>query len=138
MRRGDLFLVERGARNDTKRQRVYVVVSRQSLIDSSYSTVICAPVYTTSEGIETQVSVGTEYGLKHSSCIRCGELISIRKNDLTHYVGSLSSAKMQELDRALRVALSLDYSSFFPEAARRATVSFVRLMFPAIAVMKSA
>ena len=108
MRRGDLFLVERATRNDTKRQRVYVVVSRQSLIDSSYSTAICAPVYTTSEGIETQVSVGTEYGLKHSSCIRCDELISIRKNDLTHYVGSLSPAKMQELDRALRVALALD------------------------------
>ena len=29
-------------------------------------------------------------------------------------------------------------SSFFPEAALRATVLFVRLMFPAIAVMKSA
>ena len=103
-----MFLVERGTRNDTKRQRVFLVVSRQPLIDSSYSTVICAPVYTTNEGIETQVSVGTEYGLKHSSCIRCDELISIRKSDLTHYVGSLSSAKMQELDRALRVALSLD------------------------------
>ena len=29
-------------------------------------------------------------------------------------------------------------SSFFPDAARRATVSFVRLMFPATAAMKSA
>ena len=39
---------------------------------------------------------------------RGDELISIRKSDLTHYVGSLSPAKTQELDQALRVALSLD------------------------------
>ena len=108
MRRGDLFLVERGARNDTKRQRVFLVVSRQPLIDSSYSTVICAPVYTSYSDVESQVSLGAAEGLKHPSFARCDELMSIRKSDLTNYVGSLSSAKMQELDQALRVALALD------------------------------
>lgn len=107
MRRGDLYLVERATKNDTKKQRVYVVVSRQPLIDSMYSTVICAPVYTTSEGIATQVSVGEECGLKHSSCIRCDELVSVRKSELTNYIGCLSSVKLNELNQALRVALSL-------------------------------
>ena len=46
MKRGDLYLVEKATKNDTKKQRVYVVVSRQALIDSVYSTIICAPVYT--------------------------------------------------------------------------------------------
>lgn len=32
MRRGELYLVERATKNDTKKQRVYVVVSRQPLI----------------------------------------------------------------------------------------------------------
>ena len=49
MKRGELYLVEKATKNDTKKQRVYVVVSRQALIDSVYSTIICAPVYTTTE-----------------------------------------------------------------------------------------
>lgn len=108
MKRGELYLVEKVSKNDTKKQRVYVVVSRQLLIDSSYSTIICAPVYTTTEGIETQVSVGVDEGLKHQSCIRCDELISIRKTDLTNYIGCLSKSKLSELKKALRIALDVE------------------------------
>ena len=108
MKRGELYLVEKATKNDTKKQRVYVVVSRQALIDSSYSTVICAPVYTTTEVVDTQVSVSIEEGLKHQSWIRCDELVSIRKTDLTNYIGSLSSKKVSELKKALRIALSIE------------------------------
>ena len=111
MNRGDLFLVEKASRNDTKRQRVFVVVSRQVLIDSSYSTVVCAPVYSSSEGISTQVTVGIDEGLKHQSCIRCDELISIRKSDLTNYIGRLSAEKLEELNAALRIALDVELPS---------------------------
>ena len=108
MKRGDLFLVEKTTRIDTKKQRVFVVVSRKILIDSSYSTVVCAPVYSVSEGISTQVSVGISEGLKHESCIRCDELVSIRKSDLTNYIGSLSEGKIDELNKALRIALDIE------------------------------
>ena len=108
MKRGDLFLVEHASRNDTKRQRVFVVVSRQVVIDSAYSTVVCAPVYTNTEGISTQVGVGIEEGLKHQSWIRCDELLSLRKSDLTNYIGSLSSEKLFELNTALRIALDVE------------------------------
>jgi mRNA interferase MazF len=47
VRRGDLYRVERGSQRDPKKSRVFVVVSRQELIDSRFSTVICAPVYST-------------------------------------------------------------------------------------------
>lgn len=103
-----MFLVEKATRTDTKKQRVFVVVSRKILVDSSYSTVICAPVYSISEGISTQVSVGLNEGLKHESCIRCDELVSIRKSDLTNYIGSLSEEKITELNKALRIALDIE------------------------------
>ena len=80
MKRGELYLVEKASRSDTKKQRVYVIVSRQALIDSNYSNVICAPVYTTNEGLSTQVSVGIEEGLKHPSCIRCDETYKYSKS----------------------------------------------------------
>jgi mRNA-degrading endonuclease toxin of MazEF toxin-antitoxin module len=37
----------------------------------------------------------------------CDNLVSIRKSELTDYVGSLSSAKLAEVSQALRMALGL-------------------------------
>ncbi|MFP4485164.1 MAG: type II toxin-antitoxin system PemK/MazF family toxin [Spirochaetaceae bacterium] len=65
-----------------KRQRAFVVVSRQVLIDSSYVTVVCAPIYSTNTGLASQVSVGPDEGLKHESAVHCDGLVSIRKREL--------------------------------------------------------
>ena len=108
MKRGDLYLVEKATKNDTKKQRVLLVVSRQAAIDSSYSTVICAPVYTSYSDVNSQVALGVEEGLKHLSYARCDELTSIRKSELTNYIGSLSSAKLFLLKEALKVALDIE------------------------------
>jgi mRNA interferase MazF len=107
MKRGDIYRTHK-PESDPKRHRICVVVSRQVLIDSVFSTVICAPVFTNGEGISTQVAVGLNEGLKHDSWIVCDNLRSFRKTDLTQFLGSLSLAKLAELDEALRVALALD------------------------------
>jgi len=83
------------------------VVSRQVVIDSKFSTVICAPVYTRYDGLSTQVPVGTAEGLKHDSSIHCDELVSIPKSLLTDFVGRLSSVRLAELDEALAAAVGL-------------------------------
>ena len=83
------------------------MVSRQVLIDSKFSTVICAPVYSAYHGLSTQVLVGIEQGLKHDSSIHCDDLVSLPKSVLTDYVGSLPPAKLVELNQALRVALDI-------------------------------
>jgi mRNA interferase MazF len=106
MKRGELYLVADPA-EDPKKQRVFVVVSHQKLIDSRYSTVNCAAVFTNGEGLSTQVAVGPEEGLKYESWIACDNLASIRKSQLTRYVGSLPPAKMRKLNYALAIALDL-------------------------------
>ena len=106
MKRGDLYRVRKPA-SDPRRSRVFVVVSRQVLIDSSFSTVVCAPIYSEGHGLATQVAVGTAEGLKHESWITCDNLVSIAKSDLTDYVGALARSKSAEVDRALRIALDL-------------------------------
>jgi mRNA interferase MazF len=108
MKRGDIFRVHKPRHNDPKRYRFYVVVSRQDLIDSSYSTVVCAPLYTRGLGLSTQVPVGVGEGLKHDSWITCDNLRSILKSELTQPVGSLSRAKMEDLNVALEISLDLD------------------------------
>ncbi len=107
MRRGDLYRVHRPGGGDPKRHRIFVVVSRQALIDSKFPTVVCAPVFSHGEGLSTQVAVGIDEGLRHTSWILCDSLMSVRKEDLTQYVGSLSRAKFRELDYALKQALDL-------------------------------
>lgn len=108
MRRGELYRVEKPTSNDPKRFRVFVVVSRPTLISSRFSTVICAPIYSVHDGLSTQVEVGAEEGLKHDSSIHCDELISLPKSALTHYVGMLSKSKLDALNTALKIALDLE------------------------------
>jgi mRNA interferase MazF len=106
VKRGELYRVYKPG-GDPKQHRTFVVVSRQILIDSQFSTVVCAPVFTHGEGLSTQVAVGTDEGLKHASWIMCDNLVSLRKTDLTNFLGSLARSRLAELDQALKMALDL-------------------------------
>ena len=83
------------------------MVSRQAAIDSRYSSVICAPVYSSIHGLKSQVQVGISEGLKHESAIHCDELVSLPKSVLTDFVGMLSQSKLSELNEALVNALGI-------------------------------
>jgi mRNA interferase MazF len=107
VRRGEIYRVHHPS-DDPKLYRSFVVVSRQILIDSRFPTVVCAPIVTRGHGFSTQVSVGIEEGLKHESWILCDNLVSLRKVQLTRFVGSLARSKISELDRALKMALALE------------------------------
>jgi mRNA interferase MazF len=107
LKRGDLYRVARPGGGDPVATRVFVVVSRQTLVDSRFSTVVCAPVYTRRDGLATQVDLGPEDGLKHESSIHCDALVSVPKSALTNYVSSLGPPRLRAVDQALRVALGL-------------------------------
>jgi mRNA interferase MazF len=107
VKRAELYRVHKPSKTDPKRSRVFAVISRQVLIDSSYSTVICAPIYSSYDGLATQVLVGTTEGLKHDSSIHCDELVSIPKQALTDFVGRISPRKLEELDAALAIAVGV-------------------------------
>jgi mRNA interferase MazF len=53
------------------------------------------------------VLIGLDEGLKHESSIHCDELVSLPKSSLTDYVGALTPEKIEELNRALRIALNV-------------------------------
>src|SRR3990167_11445952 len=99
MKRGDLYRVYKPGGADPKKFRVFVIVSRQVLIDSRFSTVICAPVYTAYDGLATQVPIGADEGLKHESSIHCDELVSLPKSVLTNFIGALSPQKIKLLNQ---------------------------------------
>ena len=108
MKRGEIYRVAKPPGDDPKKHRFFVVVSRQALIESRFSTAICAPIYSSYHGLSTQVAVGIQEGLNHDSAIHCDAPMSIPKSMLTNYVSSLSPAKLRELNQALLIALDLD------------------------------
>jgi mRNA interferase MazF len=83
-------------------------VSRQALVDSRFSTVICAPIYSRHDGLSTQVRAGPGEGLKSESSIHCDELVSLPKSALTHYLGSLRPSALEQLNSALAIAVGLE------------------------------
>ena len=58
-------------------------------------------------GLATQVDVGLNEGLRHDSSVHCDELVSLRKSQLTQFVGTFDTTKLKCLDDALMVALGL-------------------------------
>lgn len=106
MRRGELYRAEPPSA-DPRRFRVYLVVSRQGLIDSRYSTILAIPVYTNAANVVTEVPVGPEAGLKSQSWLRCDDLTGVPRASLRHYVGTASPETMELLRRALMLAMGL-------------------------------
>jgi mRNA interferase MazF len=100
--------VRRPGSGDPRKSRLFVVVSRETLIRSRFSTVVCAPVYTRREGLATEVAIGIEDGLKHDSSILCDALVSLPKSALTDFAGTLAPRRIRALDEALRVALAVE------------------------------
>ena len=87
----------------------YVVVSRDFIAShDAVSTVICAPIYSESLGLRTEVVVGPADGLPRDGAIRCDFLSLLFKRGLTRFVSTLSGPKQAELRRALAYALQLD------------------------------
>jgi len=107
MKLGELYRVANPSSKDPKKSRVFVVLSRQTVIESRFSTVICAPIFSVHDGLSTQVAVGVSEGLKHESSIHCDELVSLPKAALTNYIGILSPGLLGQVNVALRVALEL-------------------------------
>ena len=108
MRRGELYRVHRPP-GDPREHRVFVILSRQWVIETRFSTLICAPVFSNGQGLSTQVSVGIDEGMKHESWILCDGVTSVRRSELTQYIGSLSPTKLSEVDLAVAVALDLQF-----------------------------
>jgi mRNA interferase MazF len=84
VKRGELYRVANPSARDPKKSRVFVIVSRQVVIQSRFSTVTCAPIYSAYDGLSMQVLVGVDEGLKHESSIHWDELVSLPKSVLTN------------------------------------------------------
>lgn len=108
MRRGEIYRTRERVAERGHKPGFYVVVSRNFIAtNEDVSTVVCAPIYSTILGLRSEVVLDVEDGLPRDSSLRCDFLTLMFKKKLTHFVGTLSSEKLKDLNRALRYALDL-------------------------------
>ena len=108
MTRGEIYRTKERVAERGDKPGFYVVVSRSFIAENDdVSTVICAPVYSEILGIESEVVLGPADGLPRPCAVRCDFLTLMFKRKLSNFVGSLSPAKINELNRALTYALEL-------------------------------
>ena len=108
MTRGEIYRTAERSPQRGGKPGFYVVVSRSFIAENDdVSTVVCAPVYSQVLGLSTEVVIGPEEGLPRVSSLRCDFLALMFKRTLTTFVASLPPRKVEELNRALAVALDL-------------------------------
>ena len=108
MKWGEIYRTREAVAERGDKPGFYVVVSRDFIAGhDDIATVICAPIYGHVIGLRTEVVVGIEDGLPRESAIRCDFLALMFKRKLTGFVGTLTAARRDELQRALTHALQL-------------------------------
>ncbi len=116
MNRGEIYRTQERISERGDKPGFYVVVSRDFVAaNEDISTVVCAPVYSESLGLRSEVLIGTDDGLPGESAIRCDFLTLMMKTKLTQFVATLSEQKQLQLGRALAYALQLDETQSFTQ-----------------------
>jgi mRNA interferase MazF len=91
------------------KRRPVVVLTRDSVI-KHLAHVMVAPVTSTIHGIDSEVLVGAEEGLKHESAVNLDNVQTISKARLSRQVGQLGAVKMRAVCAALAVATGCDHA----------------------------
>jgi mRNA interferase MazF len=85
------------------KRRPVLVLSRQEVIPLLH-TVMVAPVTSTRRGAPSEVAVGVDQGLKHESAVNLDHVQTVERARLVSFVGTLSTAQMRQVCRALAIA----------------------------------
>jgi mRNA-degrading endonuclease toxin of MazEF toxin-antitoxin module len=106
--RGEIYRTREKLPERGNKPGYYLVVSRTFIASNDdIATVVCAPIYSEVLGISTELVLGSSEGLRHASAARCDFLMLMFKSKLTAFVGALDTARFDELDSALRIALAI-------------------------------
>ena len=108
MKRGEVYRTTEKVPERGHKPGYYVIVSRDFVAgNDDVSTVVCAPIYSEVLGLASEVVLDRDDGVPRESAIRCDFLTLMFKRRLTHFVGTLSSRRQEDLNRALAYALQL-------------------------------
>jgi mRNA interferase MazF len=86
------------------KKRPVLILTRQDMIGRLH-TVTVAPITSTIRGVPSEVTVGTESGLKQRSAVNLHHVATIPRAGLRTFVGTLPEQTMGRVGQALLFAL---------------------------------
>jgi len=108
-RRGDVWLVNwNPARGSEQAGRRPALVVQNDIGNQKAPTTIVAAISSTVREYPMNVKVKPpEGGLEHLSIVKTSQMLTISKKRLGKHLGRLSQNRMDEVDRAIKLSLSL-------------------------------
>lgn len=104
MNRGEIWQFEF---HRPDKRRPVVILTRQEMIPYLH-TVTVAPITRTIRGVPSEVLVGLDEGLREPSAINFHHMVTVPKSGLHHFVGTISPAKMRQIQAAMCFALGFE------------------------------
>lgn len=85
-----------------------VLVLTRELVRPHFTRVTVAPITSTIRGLSTEVILGADNGLDHTSAVNCDNIVTIPTSALGRHIGYLFPTQETELSQAIRAAFDLD------------------------------
>ena len=110
IRRGDIFLANLDPVVGSEQGGTRPVLIVQNNTGNRFSPgVITVPITSKQKGRQpTHVDLGADYGLSEESMAEAEQIRSLDKSRLIHCIGYVRKDKMRQIDRALKISLSLE------------------------------
>ena len=102
--RGDVWTYEF---RKPEKLRPVVVLSREDVL-AVLHTAMVAPVTSTIRGIPSEVVIGVEEGLKHTSAVNLDHLQTVEQSRLVRQLGRVRGEPLSKLCQALAVAFGCE------------------------------
>ena len=113
IRRGHIYFaaLDEGIGSEQTGSRPVLII--QNDIGNLYSrTVIVIPITSAEKNdMLTHVKLGSNYGLVADSTALAEHILTIDRERIGEYLGTVDDMKMLDVDQALRVSLALDYDN---------------------------
>ena len=110
IKRGDIFFARLPESEGSEQKGTRPVIVVQNDYGNSYGpTLIVIPITSIKKKyLPTHILIGTDYGIEKKSTALAEQIMTIDKNRLVRYVGSVDKIKMDEIDIALKISLDLE------------------------------
>jgi len=102
VRRGEVWLADVG-----RKTRPVVVVTRNEVLDVR-ANVTVAEVSTQARGLAVEVPLDMDTGVDEASVVNCDGLHTVSQRRLTHRLGVVDEATLDEVCGAIAIALGCD------------------------------
>jgi mRNA interferase MazF len=84
-----------------------VVLTRNEVVNT-IGAVVVALITRTARGLPTEMAIGRAEGVPRPSVVNLDNILTVPRQRLVRVMGQLSADRVEELDRAVKIALGLE------------------------------